>query len=166
MNHHIKPVSRLRNLTIAAGLGAALTLSACSGDDGPSRDDEGTVTETQEASAFEIEEGDCILEATATEVFDVDFVPCSEPHDFEAYHVYDLDHDEFPGSAALEDEIFDACFTAFEDFVGPNWESTELDLTWFEPTQGSWNEGDREVACFVVDLSDEPKTGSARDAGR
>lgn len=140
--------------------------AACSDDEPATRDEEGTVTEQGEASAFDVGVGDCLGETSTGVVQSVDLVPCDEPHEAEAYFAGDLPEGEFPGEEAILDYVEANCIPAFEDFVGADYQTSELDFSWLEPTAESWAEGDREVVCVIFEVSGESKTGTARDAQR
>lgn len=65
----------------------------------------------------------------------------------------------------VAEEAERGCSAEFAAFVGVPADSSSLGLTWFEPTAGSWIDGDREVMCFVED-SAGGLTGTMRGANR
>ena len=133
-------------------------------DGGVERDDSGAIVRGGEIGAGDLEIGDC-FNGRATEVETVAAVPCSDPHDFELYHVYDLDYDEFPGADVIEVEWLRGCLLTFEAFVGTPFDESKLDISGIFPQEGTWNElGDREVLCSVTALDGSPLSGSARDS--
>lgn len=103
--------------------------------------------------------GDCFDDPVGDTVPAVD---CADPHDNEAFLVLDLEGDEWPGRAALEAEVTIACSEAFEDWVGPDRD----DLAWFpfQPTQATWDAGDRRVVCALYDIDFLKLTGSQKRA--
>jgi hypothetical protein len=110
--------------------------------------------------------GDCLGEgADASELSRVTILPCDEPHDSEAYFAFDLEGDEFPDEATIETEA-ERCQDEFEKFTGiPAGEST-LEITYYRPTETSWNEqDDREILCLVGD-PEGPTTGSLKGSGK
>lgn len=143
-----------------AGVLALLTTTACNSE--PERDDAGAIVEEAELDAFSIKIGDCI-EAPEAEVETsvVKASPCSDPHQSEAYHLFNIPGDEYPGAESLSDTAGTGCLEAFEPFVGLDYNSSRYDITWLEPTTESWAQGDREVVCLVVDVNGELLTGSA-----
>jgi len=68
-------------------------LAAC-GSDEPSRSDEGAIEEEGDLGVQSVEVGDCFddPEGVAEERVEVEAlgaVPCDQPHDNEAYHLFD-----------------------------------------------------------------------------
>jgi hypothetical protein len=59
-------------------------------DDAPVRDDEGQVVDETELTAYRIEVGDCFNGSIPFAVQTITAIPCDEPHDQEAYALYDL----------------------------------------------------------------------------
>jgi hypothetical protein len=123
-------------------------------------------------NVWSLEVGDCFddwegatTNSESEEITDVPIVECSEPHDNEIYMMEDLPEGAFPGDAAMEETAIGVCYDGFEDFVGTEYEESDLDFGWLFPTSESWGEGDREVICFVYDLELAKLTGSMANAG-
>ena len=128
------------------------------------RDDSGAIVDAGNIDAFAVKTGDCFDDPTSDasgEVSSLRGVPCSEPHDNEAFAVFDVDVASFPGDDEIADLAFDACLERFEPFVGRDYESSSLDVYALYPTQDSWNHhNDREVVCAVFDMEANKLTGS------
>ncbi len=123
-------------------------------------------TGPEDADVFSLEVGDCLNEDTAgSEVGEVPLVPCEESHVSEIYYSHMIDTPDLPDSTEMEGIVTDVCLAEFESFVGMPYEESVLEVTWLEPTQGSWESGDRELLCMVVDPSG-PVTGSLAGANR
>ena len=154
--------SRLRrSLAGAVVLAAAVALSGCSGII-----DTVNGAITGEDDVFSIAVGDCLNDADVSgEVQTVPIVSCDEPHDSEAYSSYILADGDFPGDDAIADEAGFACVTAFDTFVGVNYEDSGLDATYDSPTAESWASGDREILCIIYDPAGQV-TGSLEGAQR
>lgn len=172
----ITPALKKTVLLLTVG-GAALALTGCSLVGGlfPSeaeRDENGQITEANEnTDIFSIRVGDCTNDVATEEVAAVPTVPCSEPHDNEAYFAYDIEADRFPGDDTVLAEAGDTCVSEFEGFVGLSYEESTLDVWPLVPTEATWADGDREVICFIYALSDDfttpvQTTGSLADAAR
>jgi hypothetical protein len=151
---------------------AGLSLTGCSAlqdlvQPDAVRDETGEVVEGGQSDVFTVSVGDCLSEATADgEVSDVPIVPCSEPHDAEIYHDFTIDGAEFPGDEEVTRLADEGCLGAFEDFVGLPYEESTLEVTYYSPTEVSWNEvDDRLVSCLIVDPAGDT-TGSLEGAGR
>ena len=101
----------------------------------------------------------------AEEVSDLPGVPCSEPHDNEAYAVFDVTLDSYPDVDDMSELANGSCVERFEDFVGRDYESSSLDVIAMYPTPESWSQNDREVVCAVYDMEAAKLTGSVQGLG-
>lgn len=158
-----------RTVRVAAAtfaVAATVLLGACS-DDGPQRDEDGNVTEAAEdADVFEVRVGDCLGDFDDSgQVTEVSLTPCEDEHGQQAYAATELPDGDFPGEDAFRAEAGEVCVTEFETFVGLPYAESELDYTWLQPTEESWEQGDRELVCLVYDPAG-PVTGSLEGAGR
>jgi Septum formation/Protein of unknown function (DUF2510) len=119
-----------------------------------------------DADVFSLQVGDCLVDtSTDGEVQEVPVVPCSEPHASEIFYSHMIDAASLPSDSEMETIIDEACVGNFESFVGLDYYSSELTITWLQPTEGSWSSGDRELLCIVADPSGEV-TGSLAGANR
>ena len=133
----------------------ALALSGCSLLGGA------TVEELQ------LTQGECVNEASVTEEGEQEIgalpvVDCSEPHFGEVYHTVELADEEYPADVVSQAE--EACYDAFADYVGIAYEESIYYFTATYPTQGSWDLGDRQIACLLVGETGEELTGSLEGA--
>ena len=151
-------------------LAVALALAACGG---AARDESGAIVAGGDLSVFELRAGDCfddppgILEGVV-EVSELAAVPCDEPHDNEAYAVFDAPFSEdapHPGTEAVDTLAGTRCFSEFAPYVGRSYETSRLDFDFLSPTPDSWDEGDREIICFLWDLQFAKLEGSMRGSG-
>lgn len=150
-----------------------LLLVGCSAfGSGPTRDDSGQVVEAGELEPFDLRIGDCFnnagTEGAGGEEEGVDtvmVVPCSELHDYEVYHTFDLADGEYPGVDAIEGAWTGGCLAEFELFVGTSFDQSIFEISAIYPTEATWNEvGDREVICSVTALNGDLREGSARNS--
>jgi len=149
-----------------AGVGLVAGGAAAFQDDAV-RDETGVVQEAGAVGAFRIQVGDCLADPGTGLVETVDAVPCSDPHQSEAYHSFELTFLDWPGEEGLSEAAGQGCYDQFFPFVGMTYEQSIYDFTWLEPTEASWNEiDDREVVCFVSLYDGGDKTGSARNASQ
>jgi hypothetical protein len=158
--------ARPRIWGLVVGLLALSVLAAgCGG--GVERDEDGTIATRQSIPVTDLEVGDCFDLPAGDEVENLDAVPCEEPHDAEVFHIYDLqDADTRPDPTTLAESNRDACVPAFERFVGFDFDTSELDILTFDPSDDSWAAGDRTVICSLVEVDRSPLTGSAEGAAR
>ncbi len=128
------------------------------------RDASGTIVSEGSIDAFNMRVGDCFDSANSSndEVSDLPGVPCSEPHDFETYAVFDVTLDSYPTEEAMGELAYDSCLQRFDDFVGLEYESSVLEIITMYPTTESWKQDDREVVCALYDMNEEKLVGSTR----
>jgi hypothetical protein len=123
-------------------------------------------TGPEDADVFSLAVGDCLNEdTTGSEVGEVPLVPCDESHVSEIFYSHIIDAPDLPDSTEMEGIVTDVCVTQFESFVGVPYAESALEITWLEPTQGSWDSGDRELLCMIIDPAG-PVTGSLAGANR
>ncbi len=129
---------------------------------------DGSIAKAGDLDVLALQVGDCFdSPGEVEEVSRIRAVPCDEAHDNEVFFEFDLpEGDALPPRQVIDDEIGARCIPAFDEFVGMAYEDSELDVFTFEPTAGSWREGDRTIMCAVYDLSGEQLVGSARGAAR
>jgi hypothetical protein len=182
-----------RPLLLLVVLGLAVGLGACSDDDPPEwLRDRATSSSTtaptsttappgttvvepgQELAAIELQEGQCIEDASAftgtevNEITRIRSIPCRLPHQAEVYvrgQVPGGPNADFPGVGALRREAQTQCRDAFESFVGVRWTQSELDIAALWPSPDSWPTGDRLVVCVVFRVDGQPIEGSVRGSG-
>ena len=135
----------LSRITIA--LSFTLILSACAGN------------------AFSLEEFQCFNEPDEEEVFNVEIVDCDENHDLEIYRIFDIDGGTYDATV-IDQQALDLCLAQFDGFIGTEYATSDFEIYYLQPTEESWDDGDREVVCAVYDLAGEHTTGSARNIGR
>ena len=154
--------------TIAA---AGLLLSGCSllnqVTNNTPRDASGSATAANNnADVFSIKVGDCLNDATASgTVTTAPIVPCSQPHDSEAFTSITMKDGDFPGTDAVKAQADQGCAGAFPGFVGIPYNDSKLDISYYFPTSDSWANGDREILCTVYD-DGVKTTGTLKDAKR
>ena len=153
-------------LSAGMGLVLLLTVAGCGLlEPGIERGEGGAILTAGDLKAFDLRLGDCFNAADAREVESVAVMPCSDDHDFEIYHVFQLDDGAYPGQEAIEDEWVDRCLARFEPFVGLSYDTSVLDISALFPTEESWKQDDREVLCALTAVDELPRAGSARGSG-
>lgn len=135
----------------------------------PQQTDEEEFQAPEEQSVFDITIGDCITEpeSESTEYQSLEVVPCTQAHEYEVFHEFDVTGlDEFDQSA-IEEQILDQCYgQPFEDFVGTAYEQSTLEAQYLMPTQSSWDQGDRLVSCMVYEPTDVNETTESLEGSR
>jgi len=167
--------ARLRTaVTVGTILAATVLLSGCSALDSiiasdPERDPETQeVSEAGTADVFSLRVGDCYNDEGSSdeEISSVPAVPCSEPHDNEAYFSFDIADGDFPGDDSILASADEGCLTAFEPFVGFGYAESVLDFGYIFPTEASWADGDREILCTIYAADLSQVTGTLAGAAR
>ncbi len=104
-----------------------------------------------EGSVFALDVGVCFDDPEETQgIEEVELVPCDEPHDNEVYATFDLDEEAYPGGARVEGAALDGCTEAFPEPVAERYRDTDLAIGVLTPSEDSWEDGDREVVCFLT----------------
>ncbi|MBR8744448.1 septum formation family protein [Nocardiopsis sp. MG754419] len=156
----LPPTVRTTSLALLAA-GAVVSLSGC-----------GMVQSFLGAgNVMDLEVGDCFTESemnsalSGTEITDVPVVECTEPHDSEFFHSEILPDGDFPGDDAVRTTGEEVCQgAAFTEFVGVEWEESEVYASFLSPIEQGWDLGDREILCYVIVA--EPVSESLEGAGR
>ncbi|MFD3695363.1 DUF4190 domain-containing protein [Streptomyces sp. NPDC058646] len=141
-------------------------------DDAPKRSSAGQVTEPGSIEVQDIRRGDCFTtdddltehrdEGENQASYSVRVVPCDQPHEGEAYAVFDLEDGAYPGPEKIASIAEERCSgAALTDYVGADANLEKLDSYYYHPRSDSWDLGDREVTCFLGD-STGTTTGSVR----
>lgn len=162
---------RTRLIAVTTIAAAGLLLSGCSllnqVTNTTPRDASGSATAANNnADVFSIKVGDCLNDATASgTVTTAPIVPCSQPHDSEAFTSITMKDGDFPGTDAVKAQADQGCAGAFPGFVGIPYNDSKLDISYYFPTSDSWANGDREILCTVYD-DGVKTTGTLKDAKR
>jgi len=130
------------------------------------RDGSGAIIGEGTVDAFNVRVGDCFDDSSSIgdEVSNLPGVPCSDPHDNEAYAVFDVTISSYPDSEDLMATLaHDSCVDRFDSFVGKDYQSSSLDIVTLYPTPESWKQSDREVVCAVYDMEESKLVGSMKD---
>ena len=123
-------------------------------------------------AAADLRVGDCIeLPTHAGEVSEVQHRPCTDPHDAEIFHVFDIASiaaggpRAFPSDDQFTDILTPQCTPAFDRYTGLDFD-TALDFDWgaFTPGVAGWNDGDREVTCYILRVDGAKLSASMRSA--
>jgi hypothetical protein len=128
------------------------------------RDDSGAIVGQGSLDAFEVRRGDCFNDPgyEADEFSNLPGVPCTEPHDNEAFAVFDLTLSSYP-EYDIADISEASCVDRFETYVGRDYESSSLYVVTMYPSLESWDQSDREVVCAVYDMSGSKLVGTVKD---
>lgn len=114
--------------------------------------------------------GDCVnfvdasdIDGATVFVSTLERVPCTERHDAEVYALRDLPGSAWPGYESVYSSGDDICYEAFAPYVGIDYIDSLYFYEVYTPSPESWDDGDRTVACTLIDLDgplDKPLRGS------
>ena len=153
---------------LVSGVAAFLLRSTATVDDPFAPNDapaQPTPTSGTVVDAFTIELGDCLILPSEDEFDEVRRLSCAEPHDGEVFFVDDYPGSDYPSGDELDSYVDAQCLPAFEAFTGSDFDGQEvLDIGWFAPTAGSWEDGDHEVLCYLTPTDGSMTSQSYRGA--
>lgn len=110
--------------------------------------------------------GDCAL---LDDIFahPQEVVDCDEPHSAEIYHLVHLDNEAnnaYPQTHDIEAFATPRCDRNFDSYSGTDQVTAGVFTSEGIPDWGEWEDGERVVACYAIDLATTPATvGSIRD---
>ena len=110
--------------------------------------------------------GDCFDTAETDTITEIDAGPCTEPHEYEAFHVTTVAGETFPSDAQFEETFTSQCLPAFESYVGVAYQDSEIFASMITPSEESWGDGDRSVVCIMYERGNPELTASLRNANR
>ena len=145
------------SLRLITPLALTLLLAGCSAPNADGAEDVGV---------FDLAVGDCLIDDTEGEVAETVKIGCDKPHLSEVYHLFDLPGGAFPERAVMDKAVEAGCLSAFESYVGLDYDSSEFVFTTLEPTPESGADGDQEVVCMLATQDGSTITGSLRNAKR
>ena len=133
----------------------------------PTEPAETAPTEAENTYLGDLEVGDCLAEAPVAVIFNVQTVPCSEPHSYQIFASVNLPEsdEEFPGYPVIDAQAKQLCIAQFNGFVGLAYEQSVLKTRFMTPSEGGWLAGNHTVHCAIYDPVGEVN-GSLRGAER
>jgi Septum formation len=104
--------------------------------------------------------------AVGKTITSLDSVPCTSPHDNEVVGSSTYTGSEvYPGQAALETFAATPCITAFNSYVGGDFQTSSLDMLPILPTEDTWAKGDRAITCVVLTKDQSKLNRSVKSSG-
>ncbi len=80
-------------------------------------------------------------------------VPCAQPHQGEVFAVFDLPPGDYPGKAAVEDQVEKGCDARLAAYSPSTPGDHSIDQFFIYPQEQNWTNGDREVVCIAKAVS-------------
>lgn len=118
----------------------------------------------QVKTASTLAAGDCVgVEDDESYVGTVTVTDCRKAHLSEVIGSYAWPATPgYPGSDEMTRQAYFDCQAQFERYVGIGFWESQYDIQSIVPSAASWDEGDREVTCLVVDIEGRRLTRSVR----
>lgn len=105
--------------------------------------------------ANDFEAGECTNDSLTGSVGEIDTVDCDETHSAEAFAQFDIDGDDFPGADEISSQAAEGCLgNRFEDYVGIPYDESIYLAESINPSEDSWDGGDRTVICVITGTTD------------
>lgn len=132
--------------------------------DNTERNSAGEIVEAGQLGVFSVQVGDCLrdLSFTNDEVSEGLGVPCAEAHIYEVFYETFLEGSSLSEIGRRAEEI---CLANFQSYVGTPYNDSRFYSSALVPTAESYDEGDREVTCFLFNENETNEYGSARNSG-
>lgn len=156
----VETVEATETATATESSPAGTETSAASGTSAAAEDPE-------QVHSLDLNVGDCLTDETSEgSIEEVGVVDCAQPHTGEIYHGFDVAEGpdgQIPDTIDADAE--NGCVDAFAGFVGVPWEQSVLGISWMQPSPDTWEAGDREVLCVVMEDGVDT-TGSLEGSNR
>ena len=119
------------------------------------RNSAGDVVKSGTVPVFDLRPGDCftvpggLIGSTNSKIRTLPAVPCSTPHDSEAFGSFTAAETAYPGANVLRDEARSQCIKLLEGYV-PDVQSlpTGSVAQYLMPNSAAWDQGEHRVECF------------------
>jgi hypothetical protein len=185
----MSPRARLSKIAAVIALAAAVAPSGACGSNGSQSADTTTSTsapvilDTTSTTAVPIEEGEKVYvytpkpgdcwekrrigeEGRSSGQEIVLKLSCDKPHANETFAVVEYTERQYPGDQALRSFGKASCPEHFEAYVGRPYETSELEMGYYVPSQSAWNQTYRHfIACYVYRTDGTKLIGSVRGTG-
>jgi hypothetical protein len=159
-------IEELEQLDTASGTSVVQESEAPAEDSATTTEETGTAgLEGTVAADAAFDLGGCFDAPESGNVYDIEFVDCTQSHEFEVYAVDAFAEGAFPGEEAVASTAVEFCESAFEAYVGTDYYDSALDYDAYLPDGDSWDQGDRELACYAYSFDGEPLTSSVKGSG-
>jgi hypothetical protein len=138
---------------------------------GPSdvqRDPSGRPTQAGTVRADKLRPGDCFDDQTDQTPDGFPVVPCTRPHDNEAFFRFVVPGTDYPGQDALTDVATGRCRAdPFTEYVGRPIAGSALGVFFVLPSKETWDaDGDRVIVCALFVKAIEPLSASVQGSMR
>jgi len=101
------------------------------------------------ATVCTLETGDCFVEPSTSEFYEVELTSCDEPHNAQVIGSYSPSGNGWPGDAAFYADIDGTCGPMSERTLDPARTPETYFVGYIAPTQDAWDYGIQEAFCYV-----------------
>jgi hypothetical protein len=108
-------------------------------------------TASQAVPVDEVRIGQCFPPIEDGIVVKVAVVPCSSPHESEAFAQFSMPKGRYPGERPILIEANDGCTKRLSSYVGAERASSgAFELLYLYPREANWRIGDRQISCLLI----------------
>jgi hypothetical protein len=119
----------------------------------PLRDENGVVARKGDVKVDKLRIGDCLENwSTSTSVNTVIVVPCTQPHNAEVFHTFELAGKDYPGDGIVREQSTSTCIETSKTAVKPD-DLKNAKVALLKPVPISWKRGLHGVTCLTVQNS-------------
>lgn len=146
----------------ALWLVVAIVVGIIAATTGADRDENGQISDSGRVWSNQVRVGDCVNGLVeTTRLRSLEGVPCSEPHEAQAYAEIRLPGGAFPGLTAIEERANEQCGPRMRSVAPKAWRDRKVEVFYLHPTAESWKLGDHTIICLTY--TEKPRTGSILD---
>lgn len=134
--------------------------------------DNGVVDSGTSTSVFDLREGTCFNDPVTADddlIEELAVVSCDTAHDNEVFAIVNHPDDlqaAFPSQDAISEFADQECEAVYYAYVGTAYADSLFLYSTYYPSAESWDEGDREVICYLYHPDLEKLTGSQKESNK
>jgi len=111
---------------------------------------------------FALHPGQCFQNPPASQtelgVTYVTVVPCTKPHNAQAFVQFTVNGTRWPGTGAIQRQADSGCHDRIKGNVDASKIKSSMSLRYLYPLESSWASGHRTITCLIVNSTADLKT--------
>jgi len=119
-------------------------------------------TGSPSTNVFALHPGQCFQNPPASQtelgVTYVTVVPCTKPHNAQAFVQFTVRGTSWPGTSAIKRQADGGCHSRIKGNVQTSKVTTSMSLRYLYPLQSSWATGHRTITCLIVNSTPDLKS--------
>jgi hypothetical protein len=119
----------------------------------------GQITQNGHLNAFSLRTGDCFQNPTGSQadpaMTQVTAVSCATAHNAQVIAQLPVQGSAYPGRAAFAAQAQPGCRASITAVVDRSKLTSTMQLLWIYPLPQAWTDGQRTIACLIVDSSQD-----------